>query len=120
MFLTSFSFISRAHGNTDSGLGWPYEGHKYARLSCLSSYLTLPFPLLRPVSTLLFNAVLSFFSAIFLDASLSSPRNHGVYNAPTPGMWGTLLYSIFLMFVSLPAIIITYRLDSIMAVEVCR
>lgn len=59
--------------------------------------------------TLLFNAVLSFFSAIFLDASLSSPRNHGVYNAPSSGIWGTLLYSIFLMFVSLPAIIITYR-----------
>jgi len=59
--------------------------------------------------TLLFNAVLSFFSAIFLDATLSSPRNHGAYNAPSSGMWGTLLYSIFLMFVSLPAIIITYR-----------
>ncbi|KAI9455327.1 mitochondrial carrier [Lactarius psammicola] len=63
----------------------------------------------RPVPTLLSNAVLSLFSAIFLDASLSSPRNHGIYNSPAPKIWGTLLYSIFLMLVSLPAIIITYR-----------
>jgi hypothetical protein len=59
--------------------------------------------------TLLSNAVLSLFSAIFLDASLSSPRNHGIYNSPATKIWGTLLYSIFLMLVSLPAIIITYR-----------
>ncbi|KAI0250369.1 mitochondrial carrier [Lactifluus subvellereus] len=59
--------------------------------------------------TLLSNAALSLFSAIFLHASISSPRNHGVYNAPATRMWGTLLYSIFLMLVSLPAIIITYR-----------
>ncbi|KAH9985992.1 mitochondrial carrier [Russula compacta] len=59
--------------------------------------------------TLLSNAALSLFSVIFLDTSLSSPRNHGVYNAPPSRMWGTLLYSIFLMLVSLPAIIITYR-----------
>jgi hypothetical protein len=39
-------FIGRAHGNIDSELEWSYEGHKYARLSCLSSYLTLPFLLL--------------------------------------------------------------------------
>jgi hypothetical protein len=69
--------------------------------------------------TLLSNAILSLFSAIFLDASLSSPSNQGVYNSPTSRMWGTLLYSIFLMFVSLPAIIITYRLDST-AVKGCR
>ncbi|KAI0300996.1 mitochondrial carrier [Multifurca ochricompacta] len=59
--------------------------------------------------TLLSNAVLAIFSSMFLDMSLSNPRNHGVYNAPTTKMWGTLLYSIFLMLVSLPAIIITYR-----------
>ena len=68
--------------------------------------------------TLLSNAVLSLFSAIFLNASLSSPRNHGAYNAPTSKMWGTLLYSIFLMLVSLPAIIITYRFDSIQSMYV--
>jgi hypothetical protein len=62
------------------------------------------------VPTLVYNSVLSLFSAIFLDVSLSSPRNHGAYNAPTSKMWGTLFYSIFLMLVSLPAIIITYRL----------
>ncbi|KAH8988024.1 mitochondrial carrier [Lactarius akahatsu] len=61
------------------------------------------------VPTLLSNAVLSLFSAIFLDASLSSPRNHGIYNSPATKIWGTLLYSIFLMLVSLPAMIITYR-----------
>ncbi|KAI0288535.1 mitochondrial carrier [Russula brevipes] len=59
--------------------------------------------------TLLSNAVLSLFSAIVLDASLSSPRNHGAYNSPTSRVWGILLYSIFLMLVSLPAIIVTYR-----------
>ena len=31
MFLTSFSLIGRAYGDTDLGFGWPYEGHKYAR-----------------------------------------------------------------------------------------
>ncbi|KAH9972418.1 mitochondrial carrier [Lactifluus volemus] len=59
--------------------------------------------------TLLSNVVLTIFAVIFLDTSLSSPRNHGVYNSPATRMWGTLLYSIFLMLVSLPAIILSYR-----------
>ncbi|KAI0267145.1 mitochondrial carrier [Gloeopeniophorella convolvens] len=59
--------------------------------------------------TLIANVVLSLYSAIALDASLSDPRNHGVYNAPTTSIGGTLSYSIFLMLVSLPAVIITYR-----------
>ncbi|KAH9055031.1 hypothetical protein EDB87DRAFT_1642987 [Lactarius vividus] len=53
--------------------------------------------------------MLSLFSAISPHASLSSPRNHGIYNSPAIKIWGTLLYSIFLMLVSLPAMIITYR-----------
>ncbi|KAH9028458.1 mitochondrial carrier [Lactarius deliciosus] len=61
------------------------------------------------VPTLLSNVVLSHFSAIFLGASLSSPRNYGIYNSPTTKIWGTLLYSIFSMLISLPAMIITYR-----------
>ncbi|KAH9169091.1 mitochondrial carrier [Lactarius sanguifluus] len=61
------------------------------------------------VPTLLSNVVLSHFSAIFLGASLSSPRNHGIYNSPATKIWGTLLYSIFSMLISLPAMIITYR-----------
>ncbi|EIM83099.1 mitochondrial carrier [Stereum hirsutum FP-91666 SS1] len=59
--------------------------------------------------TLLSNTVLTLFGALFLDASPSNPRNHGVYNAPSTGIIGTLVYSIFLMLVSLPAVIITYR-----------
>ncbi|KAI0058094.1 mitochondrial carrier [Artomyces pyxidatus] len=59
--------------------------------------------------TLFFNTLLAMFSAIFLDTSMSSPRNHGAYNAPATGFVGTLAYSIFLMLVSLPAVIVTYR-----------
>ncbi|KAI0047776.1 hypothetical protein FA95DRAFT_1558767 [Auriscalpium vulgare] len=49
------------------------------------------------------------FSAIFLNTSPDNRRNHGVYNAPTSGFWGTLCYSVFLMLISLPAVVITYR-----------
>ncbi|KAI9507435.1 mitochondrial carrier [Russula earlei] len=59
--------------------------------------------------TLLLSLVLAFFSALFLDASLSGQRNHGAYSPPTSGIWSTLIYSIFLMLVSLPALIVTYR-----------
>ncbi|TFY83568.1 hypothetical protein EWM64_g437 [Hericium alpestre] len=59
--------------------------------------------------TLIWNITLMAFSVLFLDASLANPRNHGIYNAPATGFLGTLFYSIFLMLVSLPAVIITYR-----------
>ncbi|KAH9018501.1 hypothetical protein EDB85DRAFT_2012468 [Lactarius pseudohatsudake] len=59
------------------------------------------------VPTLLSNVVHSHFSAIFLDAS--SLRKHGIYNSFATKIWGTLLYSIFSMIISLPAMIITYR-----------
>ncbi|THH20400.1 hypothetical protein EW146_g941 [Bondarzewia mesenterica] len=49
------------------------------------------------------------FSVVFLDASASNPRNHGVYNAPATSALGVIAYSIFLMFISLPAVILTYR-----------
>ncbi|KAH9009644.1 mitochondrial carrier [Lactarius pseudohatsudake] len=61
------------------------------------------------VPGLLSFVVHSLFSAIFLDASLSSPRNHDIYNSPATNIWGTLLYCIFLPLVSLPPMIITYR-----------
>ncbi|KAH9178339.1 mitochondrial carrier, partial [Lactarius sanguifluus] len=48
------------------------------------------------VPTLLSYGVHSHFSAIFLDASLSSPRNRDIYNSPATNIWGTLLYCIFL------------------------
>ncbi|KAH8996187.1 mitochondrial carrier [Lactarius hatsudake] len=60
------------------------------------------------VPGLLSYVVHSLFSAIFLDASLSSPRNHDTYNSPATNIRGTLLYCIFLPLVSLPPII-TYR-----------
>ncbi|KAH8997112.1 mitochondrial carrier [Lactarius hatsudake] len=66
-----------------------------------------PFHSLVPI--LLSNVVLSQFPAIFLGASLSSPRKHGIYNSPATKICGTLLYSIFSMLISLPAMIITYR-----------
>ncbi|KAA1473905.1 mitochondrial carrier [Dentipellis sp. KUC8613] len=59
--------------------------------------------------TLLWNVTLMMFSVLFLNASLASPRNHGVYNAPATGLLGTLFYSLFLTLISLPAVIITYR-----------
>ncbi|KAH8989986.1 mitochondrial carrier, partial [Lactarius akahatsu] len=52
-------------------------------------------------------AVLSLFSAIFLDASLLRPPNHGIYNTPATKIWDTFVYNIFLMLVSLPKMIIT-------------
>ncbi|KAH9026942.1 mitochondrial carrier [Lactarius deliciosus] len=51
----------------------------------------------------------TLFSAIFLDASLSSPRNHGIYNSPATNIGVTFVYNIFLMLVPFPAMIITYR-----------
>ncbi|KAI0314085.1 mitochondrial carrier [Amylostereum chailletii] len=59
--------------------------------------------------TLLTNVSLMLFSVLIVGASASNPRNHGVYNAPATGIWGILAYSIFLMLVSLPAVIMVNR-----------
>ncbi|KAH9057892.1 mitochondrial carrier [Lactarius vividus] len=61
------------------------------------------------VPIFLSNVVLSLFFAIFFDASLLSPRNHGIYNSPATKIRGALLYGIFSMLVSPPAMIITCR-----------
>ena len=66
------------------------------------------------VPTLLSNVALMLFSVLFLHASPSSPRNHGVYNAPNTSPLGVVAYSAFLMFISLPVVIITYRLVSLL------
>ncbi|KAI0036958.1 mitochondrial carrier [Vararia minispora EC-137] len=59
--------------------------------------------------TLLSNLFLIMFSILVFGPVMANPRNRGSYNAPATGLWGTLLYSVILMFVSLPAVIITYR-----------
>jgi len=59
--------------------------------------------------TLLSALLLTAFAVGFLDESPASPRRPGLYNGRSVGYLQTLVYSIFDMFVSLPAVIITYR-----------
>ncbi|KAK7053333.1 hypothetical protein VNI00_003959 [Paramarasmius palmivorus] len=56
----------------------------------------------------------TFLSTIFMTAIIllfiDAPRpTHGKYSAPETGVIGTLVYSVILMFISLPTAIITYR-----------
>lgn len=56
--------------------------------------------------TLLSTAVMT----IFLSLVLGSKRpHHGSYRSPDTGVLGTLAYSTFMMFISLPTVILSYR-----------
>lgn len=61
------------------------------------------------VPTLLSNTFLVLFTLVVFGPLVAHPKNRGAYNAPATGAWGTLLYSVVLMLISLPAVIITYR-----------
>jgi len=56
--------------------------------------------------TLLTTSVVVIFAVYALGATNS---HHGAYSAPDIGVFGTLVYSVFLMMVSLPSVIIRYR-----------
>ena len=47
------------------------------------------------------------FVFIFYDSS--GPRHHSTVNPPIAGPFGVLMYSIFWMIITLPAIIVGYR-----------
>jgi hypothetical protein len=59
------------------------------------------------VPNLIATAVMTTFAILFYDSS--GPRNHGMANPPRAGPFGVLMYSIFWMIVTLPAMIISYR-----------
>jgi hypothetical protein len=56
--------------------------------------------------TILSTIVMTTFIGIFLDPQ--SPR-HGSYRTPNTGIFGSLFYSIVMMVVSLPTVVISYR-----------
>lgn len=47
------------------------------------------------------------FSVLFYHSS--GPRHHGMANPPRAGPFGVLIYSIFWMIITLPAMVISYR-----------
>jgi len=51
--------------------------------------------------------IMTAFSFLFYDSS--GPRHHGMANPPRAGPFGVLMYSIFWMIITLPAMIISYR-----------
>lgn len=51
--------------------------------------------------------IMTSFSFVFYDSS--GPRNHGMANPPRAGPFGVLIYSIFWMIITLPAMVISYR-----------
>jgi hypothetical protein len=59
--------------------------------------------------TLLSTVVLVVFATLFYDGFEGQPRNHGLPNPPRAGAFGTLMYSIFWIMVSLPGVVIAYR-----------
>ncbi|KAG6331089.1 hypothetical protein ID866_7998 [Astraeus odoratus] len=56
--------------------------------------------------SLISSLVITFFLIIFLN---ESNLRHGTYTAPSAGVFGTLVYSIFAMLLALPQTIITDR-----------
>jgi len=58
------------------------------------------------VPTILSVLVITLFIMKFLDSP--QPR-HGTYRSPEAGVIGTLVYSIAMMLMSLPTVVITYR-----------
>lgn len=51
--------------------------------------------------------IMTAFAFIFFDSF--GPRHHGMANPPRAGPFGVLMYSIFWMFITLPAMVIGYR-----------
>ena len=59
------------------------------------------------VPHLITTVIMTTFALIFYDSS--GPRHHGMANPPRAGPFGVLMYSIFWMIITLPAIVISYR-----------
>lgn len=59
------------------------------------------------VPHLITTTIMTAFALIFYDSA--GPRHHGVANPPRSGPFGVLMYSIFWMIITLPAIVISYR-----------
>jgi len=51
--------------------------------------------------------IMTAFAFIFYDSS--GPRHHGVANPSTAGPFGVLVYGIFWVTITLPAMVIGYR-----------
>ena len=51
--------------------------------------------------------IMTAFAFVFYESS--GPRHHGMANPPRSGPLGVLMYSIFWMVITLPAMIVSYR-----------
>lgn len=51
--------------------------------------------------------IMTAFSFLFYNST--GPRHHGMANPPRAGPFGVLMYSIFWMIITLPAMVISYR-----------
>lgn len=59
------------------------------------------------VPHLIATVIMTAFSFLFYNSS--GPRHHGMANPPRAGPFGVLVYSIFWVIITLPAMIISYR-----------
>jgi len=59
------------------------------------------------VPHLITTVIMTAFALTFYGSS--GPRHHGMANPPRAGPFGVLMYSIFWMIITLPAIVISYR-----------
>ena len=59
------------------------------------------------VPQLITTAIMTVFALVFYGSS--GPRHQGMANPPRAGPFGVLIYSIFWMIITLPAIVISYR-----------
>ena len=61
------------------------------------------------VPAVLSTVAIMLFLLVLPDTSLSNPGGHRKYTAPVDGLWNRLAYSLFMMIISLPVVIITNR-----------
>ena len=59
------------------------------------------------VPHLITTVIMTAFALTFYGSS--GPRHNGMANPPRAGPFGVLVYSIFWMIITLPAIVISYR-----------
>lgn len=59
--------------------------------------------------SVLSTVAIMLFLLVLPDTSLSNPSGHRKYSAPINGLWNRLAYSLFMMIISLPVVIITNR-----------
>ena len=59
--------------------------------------------------TLLSTVAIMSFAGLVLGVSMTDSRGHTKYSAPTTGVIGLIIYSLFMMIITLPVVIITNR-----------